>query len=210
MELSKRQEKILDIVRDEGPITGNAIAKKLDVTRSALRSDLSVLTMIGMLDARPKVGYYFVGKSQNNLLVDALSKYKVKDVLSQAVVVSQDMSLYDTIVTIFTEDVGTLLVCEDGYLIGIVSRKDLLRASIGQNNQTTVPVSMIMTPVSKIIVVSPTDTVVEAAQKLIDYEVDCLPVVEKEMEGNKKKYRVVGRISKTNITKLYLECSVPY
>lgn len=210
MELSKRQEKILDIVRDEGPITGNAIAKKLDVTRSALRSDLSVLTMIGMLDARPKVGYYFVGKSQNNLLVDALSKYKVRDVLSQAVVVSQDMSLYDTIVTIFTEDVGTLLVCEDGYLIGIVSRKDLLRASIGQNNQTTVPVSMIMTPVSKIIVVSPTDTVVEAAQKLIDYEVDCLPVVEKEMEGNKKKYRVVGRISKTNITKLYLECSVPY
>lgn len=210
MELSKRQEKILDIVRDEGPITGNVIAKKLDVTRSALRSDLSVLTMIGMLDARPKVGYYFVGKSQNNLLVDALSKYKVKDVLSQAVVVSQDMSLYDTIVTIFTEDVGTLLVCEDGYLIGIVSRKDLLRASIGQNNQTTVPVSMIMTPVSKIIVVSPTDTVVEAAQKLIDYEVDCLPVVEKEMEGNKKKYRVVGRISKTNITKLYLECSVPY
>ncbi|WP_028257268.1 helix-turn-helix transcriptional regulator [Veillonella montpellierensis] len=210
MELSKRQEKILDIVRDEGPITGNAIAKKLDVTRSALRSDLSVLTMIGMLDARPKVGYYFVGKSQNNLLVDALSKYKVRDVLSQAVVVSQDMSLYDTIVTIFTEDVGTLLVCEDGYLIGIVSRKDLLRASIGQNNQTTVPVSMIMTPVSKIIVVSPTDTVVEAAQKLIDYEVDCLPVVEKEMEGNKKKYRVIGRISKTNITKLYLECSVPY
>lgn len=209
MELSKRQEKILDIVRDEGPITGNAIAKKLDVTRSALRSDLSVLTMIGMLDARPKVGYYFVGKSQNNLLVDALSKYKVRDVLSQAVVVSQDMSLYDTIVTIFTEDVGTLLVCEDGYLIGIVSRKDLLRASIGQNNQTTVPVSMIMTPVSKIIVVSPTDTVVEAAQKLIDYEVDCLPVVEKEMEGNKKKYRVIGRISKTNITKLYLECSVP-
>ncbi|KGF47929.1 hypothetical protein HMPREF0872_02235 [Veillonella montpellierensis DNF00314] len=210
MELSKRQEKILDIVRDEGPITGSAIAKKLDVTRSALRSDLSVLTMIGMLDARPKVGYYFVGKSQNNLLVDALSKYKVRDVLSQAVVVSQDMSLYDTIVTIFTEDVGTLLVCEDGYLIGIVSRKDLLRASIGQNNQTTVPVSMIMTPVSKIIVVSPTDTVVEAAQKLIDYEVDCLPVVEKEMEGNKKKYRVIGRISKTNITKLYLECSVPY
>lgn len=210
MELSKRQEKILDIVRDEGPITGNAIAKKLDLTRSALRSDLSVLTMIGMLDARPKVGYYFVGKSQNNLLVDALSKYKVRDVLSQAVVVSQDMSLYDTIVTIFTEDVGTLLVCEDGYLIGIVSRKDLLRASIGQNNQTTVPVSMIMTPVSKIIVVSPTDTVVEAAQKLIDYEVDCLPVVEKEMEGNKKKYRVIGRISKTNITKLYLECSVPY
>ena len=44
--LSKRQEQIAQIVREEGPVTGSAIAEHLEVTRSALRSDLSVLTML--------------------------------------------------------------------------------------------------------------------------------------------------------------------
>ena len=60
MKLSKRQEQIAQIVREEGPVTGSAIAEHLEVTRSALRSDLSVLTMLGVLDARPNVGYYYV------------------------------------------------------------------------------------------------------------------------------------------------------
>ena len=47
VKLSKRQEQIAQIVREEGPVTGSAIAEHLEVTRSALRSDLSVLTMLG-------------------------------------------------------------------------------------------------------------------------------------------------------------------
>ena len=62
MQLTKRQDQIVHIVKEEGPITGKAIAAKLDLTRSALRSDLTVLTMMGLLDARPKVGYYYVGQ----------------------------------------------------------------------------------------------------------------------------------------------------
>ena len=46
VKLSKRQEQIAQIVREEGPVTGSAIAEHLEVTRSALRSDLSVLTML--------------------------------------------------------------------------------------------------------------------------------------------------------------------
>lgn len=207
MNLSKRQEQILNIVREQGPISGSDIASLLDVTRSALRSDLSVLTMIGLLDARPKVGYFYVGRSNNNPIAEELKKYTVHDVLSTAVVVSPETSLYDSIVTIFTEDVGTLLVCDQGYLQGILSRKDLLRASMGQNHLNSVPASMIMTPVSKVIYVTPEDSVAEAAQKMIEYEVDCLPVIENPKGHSKKNYKVVGRISKTNITKLYLECS---
>ena len=63
MKLSKRQEAIAHIVREKGPVTGSAIAEHLDVTRSALRSDLAVLTMIGVLEARPNVGYYYIGLS---------------------------------------------------------------------------------------------------------------------------------------------------
>ena len=208
MKLSKRQEQIAQIVREEGPVTGSAIAEHLEVTRSALRSDLSVLTMLGVLDARPNVGYYYVGLSKETQTAERLKSFLVSDVLSQAVVVSGETSLYDTIVTIYTEDVGTILVCDDSYLVGVVSRKDLLRASMGQTDSHAMPISMIMTPVSKVISVEPTDTLVEAAQKMIDYEVDCLPVVVREDVGNKKRLKVVGRVSKTTVAKVFLECSI--
>ena len=208
MKLSKRQEQIAQIVREEGPVTGSAIAEHLEVTRSALRSDLSVLTMLGVLDARPNVGYYYVGLSKETQTAERLKSFLVSDVLSQAVVVNGDTSLYDTIVTIFTEDVGTILACDDSYLVGVVSRKDLLRASMGQTDSHTMPISMIMTPVSKVITVEPTDTLVEAAQKMIDYEVDCLPVVVREDVENKKRLKVVGRVSKTTVAKVFLECSI--
>ena len=208
VKLSKRQEQIAQIVREEGPVTGSAIAEHLEVTRSALRSDLSVLTMLGVLDARPNVGYYYVGLSKETQTAERLKSFMVSDVLSQAVVVNGDTSLYDTIVTLFTEDVGTILVCDGSYLVGVVSRKDLLRASMGQTDSHTMPISMIMTPVSKVIAVEPTDTLVEAAQKMIDYEVDCLPVVVREDVGNKKRLKVVGRVSKTTVAKVFLECSI--
>ena len=208
MKLSKRQEQIAQIVREEGPVTGSAIAEHLEVTRSALRSDLSVLTMLGVLDARPNVGYYYVGLSKETQTAERLKSFLVSDVLSQAVVISGETSLYDTIVTIFTEDVGTILVCDDSYLVGVVSRKDLLRASMGQTDSHAMPISMIMTPVSKVITVEPSDTLVEAAQKMIDYEVDCLPVVVREDVGNKKRLKVVGRVSKTTVAKVFLECSI--
>lgn len=208
VKLSKRQEQIAQIVREEGPVTGSAIAEHLEVTRSALRSDLSVLTMLGVLDARPNVGYYYVGLSKETQTAERLKSFLVSDVLSQAVVVNGDTSLYDTIVTLFTEDVGTILVCDGSYLMGVVSRKDLLRASMGQTDSHIMPISMIMTPVSKVIAVEPTDTLVEAAQKMIDYEVDCLPVVVREDVGNKKRLKVVGRVSKTTVAKVFLECSI--
>lgn len=208
VKLSKRQEQIAQIVREEGPVTGSAIAEHLEVTRSALRSDLSVLTMLGVLDARPNVGYYYVGLSKETQTAERLKSFLVSDVLSQAVVVNGDTSLYDTIVTLFTEDVGTILVCDGSYLMGVVSRKDLLRASMGQTDSHTMPISMIMTPVSKVITVEPTDTLVEAAQKMIDYEVDCLPVIVREDVENKKRLKVVGRVSKTTVTKVFLECSI--
>ena len=208
VKLSKRQEQIAQIVREEGPVTGSAIAEHLEVTRSALRSDLSVLTMLGVLDARPNVGYYYVGLSKETQTAERLKSFLVSDVLSQAVVVSGETSLYDTIVTIFTEDVGTILVCDDSHLVGVVSRKDLLRASMGQTDSHAMPISMIMTPVSKVITVEPSDTLVEAAQKMIDYEVDCLPVVIREDVGNKKRLKVVGRVSKTTVAKVFLECSI--
>ena len=50
--LSERQETILRIVKESSPITGQKIANQLHVTRAALRSDLAILTMLGLIDAR--------------------------------------------------------------------------------------------------------------------------------------------------------------
>ena len=57
MKLSARQKEIIAIVKDHEPISGGEIAKKLGLTRSTLRSDFAILTMTGILDARPRVGY---------------------------------------------------------------------------------------------------------------------------------------------------------
>ncbi len=63
IQLSERQEKIIDIVKYNQPITSENIAKKLKLTRATLRPDLAILTMSGILDARPKVGYFYTGKT---------------------------------------------------------------------------------------------------------------------------------------------------
>ena len=71
MKLSPRQEEIVCLVKENQPITSEALAEKLGVTRAALRADLAVLTMIGILDARPKVGYVYSGKSSSGLVYAA-------------------------------------------------------------------------------------------------------------------------------------------
>ena len=64
---------------------------------------------------------------------------------------------------------------------------------------------MVMTSRSKMIFAEPDEDMVSVAQKLIDYEIDCLPVgIFQDVEGE-KKFKLMGRISKTNITRLFLD-----
>ena len=58
IKLSPRQEEIIELVKENPPITSEAIAKKLGVTRAAIRPDLAILTMTGILEARPKGRIY--------------------------------------------------------------------------------------------------------------------------------------------------------
>lgn len=153
IELNKRQEQILQIVKEHGPITGEHIADRLNLTRATLRPDLAILTMAGYLDARPRVGYFYTGKSGANLLAEKLKKLQVKDFQSIPVVVNDNVSVYDAICTMFLEDVGTLFVVDNqSLLVGVLSRKDLLRASIGKQELTQIPVNIIMTRMPNITV----------------------------------------------------------
>lgn len=205
IDLNKRQEHILQIVKDRGPITGEQIAELLNLTRATLRPDLAILTMSGYLDARPRVGYFYSGKSGNRLLSEKVRKLKVRDYKAPPVIVDENVSVYEAIVTLFLEDVGTLYVINrERQLAGVISRKDLLRASIGNKNLEDVPVGIIMTRMPNIITVEPDDTLFEAANKLIEFQIDSLPVVV-PVDGKKNAFEVVGRFTKTTITRAFVE-----
>jgi CBS domain-containing protein len=210
IELNERQEKILDIVKTQGPITGENIAEHLEVTRAALRPDLAVLTMSGYLDAKPRVGYTYKSDGANNRIKKILNQYRVKDIMSMAVVVKEKSSIYDAIVTLFLEDTGSIFVVEkDNSLTGLVSRKDLLKTTLGNVDIHRMPVSVIMTRMPNIITADSNDTVVEAVKKIVEHEVDSLPVVKrvKNISGE-ESLEVVGRITKTNITRLFLDLAL--
>jgi CBS domain-containing protein len=201
IELNKRQEQILQIVKDNGPITGEQIADQLNLTRATLRPDLAILTMAGFLDARPRVGYFYTGKSGAQLLIENLKKIYVKDYQSIPVVVSENVSVYDAICTMFLEDVGTLFVVDQSsLLVGVLSRKDLLRASIGKQELASIPVNIIMTRMPNITVCEKDDLLIDVAKKLIEKQIDALPVVKKSEIG----FEVIGRVTKSNITKAFV------
>ncbi|SDI86006.1 helix-turn-helix transcriptional regulator [Alteribacillus bidgolensis] len=205
IELTGRQEEILGIVKDSGPITGEQIAERLSLTRATLRPDLAILTMAGFLDARPRVGYFYTGKTGSQLLTEKVKKLTVQDYQSIPVVVNESSSVYDAICTMFLEDVGTLFVVnKTASLIGVLSRKDLLRASIGKQDLETMPVSIIMTRMPNITVCEKDDLVIEVANKLIEKQIDALPVIKKDADNN---LEVIGRVTKTNMTKVLVDLS---
>lgn len=204
IQLSERQEKIIQIVTDNQPITSDAIAGRLNLTRATLRPDLAILTMAGILDARPKVGYFVTGKTKLSYVSDTIKDIYVKDVLSVPIVLDEATSLYNAIVFIFLEDASSVYVTNEGFLTGVVSRKDFLRSAIGGSDLHKVPIGVVMTRMPNIIYTTKEENILSAAIKLIEHQIDSIPVVE-FIDGDQKRLRVIGRVTKTTITRLFVE-----
>ena len=154
---------------------------------ATLRSDLAILSMVGMLEARPKVGYFYTGRSIASFIGDYMRKIMVDEVKSKPVVVSEETTIYDAIVQLFLEDVGTIYVQnDDKYLSGVVSRKDFLKTAIGNQDIHKMPIGMIMTRMPNIALVTEDESIYDAALKLINHEIDSLPVVEKVVDENNR------------------------
>ncbi|MDP3488200.1 MAG: CBS domain-containing protein [Bacillota bacterium] len=195
MQLTPRQLHIVEIVKRTGPIAAEELASQLHLSRAAIRSDLSILAMSGYLEARPRVGYTYLGQQTNDRL-NHLRSLKVRDVQSVPVVIKEDKPLYDAIVTTFLEDRGTLFVVDArGHLTGAVSRSDLLRSAIGQMDLGKVPVGVIMTRVSNLITLSPEESVFSAAHKLRLHGLTALPVTRELIIEGTTKIEVTGVIS---------------
>ncbi|MBG9979042.1 MAG: helix-turn-helix transcriptional regulator [Ruoffia tabacinasalis] len=201
MNFTQRQKQIVEIVKSKEPVSGDVIAEELGLAKSTLRSDLAVLTMTGVLDARPKVGYIYSGLEPQSLLFEQFNQYKVADVMIQPVIVYPDTMVNDAITSLFMYDVGSLYVADSTSksLIGVVSRKDLLRSLIaGQAEKTAV--AIVMTRMPNIIAVTPEMTVLKAAELISNHQIDSLPVISSDDQ-------VIGKMSKTNIIDLLVELS---
>lgn len=204
--LTERQENIVKLVKEQGPIKGEEIADKLGMIWATIRPDLSFLTKASLLEARPRVGYYFTGKGITNQVTEYVKKIKVKDVKSVPAVVSEKATAYDAVVELFLQDVGTLfIVSEGGLLEGVVSRKDLLKIAMGQVDLHKIPITVVMTRQPNIITIQPEDSLFTAARKLVEHEIDSLPVVRPVRHEEREGLEVIGRITKTTVTRAFFE-----
>ena len=176
MDLTERQKKILIMLKEKSSLSGDEIAQNLNVTKSALRTDFSILTGLKLITAKQNKGYTY-----NKCTIK-----RVRDCMSPQNSISVKTSVYDAIIHLFNFDLGTLIVVENEKLVGIISRK---------------PVSMIMTRMPNIVHCFEDDNIMEAIEKLIKHEIDSLPVLRKE----KGKLSLVGRFTKTNVTKLFYQ-----
>ena len=192
MDLTERQKKILIMLKEKSLLSGDEIAQNLNITKSALRTDFSILTTLKLITSKQNKGYSYNNKC---------TTIKVRDCMSPQNSIDIRTSVYDAIIHLFNYDLGTLVVVENEKLVGIISRKDLLKAALNRKNIEKIPVSMIMTRMPNIVHCFEDDNIIEAIEKLIKHEIDSLPVLRKE----KGKLSLVGRFTKTNVTKLFYQ-----
>ena len=192
MDLTERQKKILLMLKEKSLLSGDEIAQNLNISKSALRTDFSILTTLKLITSKQNKGYSYNNKC---------TTIKVRDCMSPQNSIDIRTSVYDAIIHLFNYDLGTLVVVENEKLVGIISRKDLLKATLNKKNIEKTPVSMIMTRMPNIVHCFEDDNIKEAIEKLIKHEIDSLPVLRKE----KGKLSLVGRFTKTNVTKLFYQ-----
>ncbi|WP_163536617.1 helix-turn-helix transcriptional regulator [Gracilibacillus sp. YIM 98692] len=206
IDFTERQQHIMEILKKHEPITAVQIAEMLGVSKGTIRSDLAVLVMTGNIEAKPKVGYYLAKKSTATTQQNLWHHQLVKDVQGFAVTVQGTTTVNDAVISLFIEDVGSLIVVDENHCLeGIVSRKDLLKVTLGNPQAASMPVQLVMTRKPKIYTATPEETLIEASKKMIHYQVDSLPVVKQAEHDNEQALKVVGRITKTSIVKALIE-----
>lgn len=206
MTLTTRQRQILMMLKREGTLTGEFIADRLNVSKSGLRTDFSTLIQRGYIESKPKVGYKLIidpfADAEKKLVT---APYMVKEVMQVPLVVDTSCSVQEAIIMMFLENVGSILVLQDGFLAGIISRKDFVKAAMGGSDLNRLPVGMVMTRMPNVFVARPDESTVVAAKRIIEHQVDSLPVVEWVNTDKGLKAKVLGKFSKTTIAKLYAE-----
>lgn len=200
MELSERQKEIIEVIKEYGPITGEEIAKKIYISKSALRTDFAILNRLNIIISKKKIGYIYNYDSVTEKRLDI----KVKNIMGAPIVLEEDISVSKCILYMFKMDIGTLFIVKNNNLVGVVSRKDLLRVTMGNVDIEKIPINMVMTRMPNIICTDEDESIDRCIEKIITHEIDCLPVIKK----HNNRIEIVGRVSKTNLVKFLLDILV--
>ena len=110
MLLTKRQNEILTMIKEKSPISGDEIARNLSVTKSALRTDFSILTGLKLITSKPNKGYIY-NRCTSNVVKNHMSPQNSIDIKT---------SVYDAVIHLFNYDLGTLIVVENGKLVNYI------------------------------------------------------------------------------------------
>ena len=130
---------------------------------------------------------------------------KVREIMVTEVVtlhVDEELSLASDIMNLAR--IRHLPIVEGERLVGIISQRDLFRASLAsvmgygyaetRDHLKTVSIRDVM--VKKVITVTPDTNIVEAGKMMLDMKFGCLPVVEDN--------RLVGMVTETDILRCFL------
>jgi CBS domain-containing protein len=156
--------------------------------------------MTGMLDAKPKVGYFYAGQQVANLSFEALYEAPIATIMLAPVLIKPTTTVQDAVTNLFMNDVGSLYVADgQQQLLGVISRKDLLRSTINGGDLRQNYASLIMTRMPNVVTTTPNVRILDAGYLLKEHQVDSLPVL---AEGTQK---VVGKLTKTRLMAYFVE-----
>ena len=131
---------------------------------------------------------------------------RVKDIMTRDVAtldLNDELSVADDIMKLGR--IRHLPVVDEGRLVGIISQRDLFKASLAsamgfgekakREFMKSVAVKEVM--VNEVVTVSPEADIEEAGKVMLEKRIGCLPVIE---EGN-----LIGLITETDILRYYVE-----
>lgn len=204
MELTNRQQQIINMTKETSPMTSEQIAKKLGLSVPTIRGDLRLLTVVGILNSRPKVGYEYTGIPKDKLNYSKLYDKKIQSIVKKPALVEPNTTLQECVNSLFLKDAGSLYVVDDNQeLLGLISRKDLLAVTVSNRDTESMVASMVMTRMPNLITVTPDMTIMEVGKLLLQHEVDSLPVVK-----NAKSFKVIGKITKNRLFEYFIEANM--
>ena len=129
----------------------------------------------------------------------------IKDIMkTEIVTLDTDAKLGFAEEIMYLGRIRHLPVVKNGFLIGIVSQRDLFKASLtsiitnwkeNQKFLNSIEVKEVM--VKDVVTVSPDCAIEDAAQTLIEKKIGCLPVVENNM-------KLVGLVTETDFLQHYI------